>query len=141
MGWRRIHLGIGTLGLVAFVLTGQYMHWVHDHLRGMPDGPRLFYRSVHIYLLWSALLNLALAGSAAVPRALPWATLRVLASLAVALGPALLVASFLLETYNPALLRPMARWAIYLAVAGVVTHTVVSSTGSPPHAPARPSRP
>ncbi|MCM5678955.1 hypothetical protein M8A51_05355 [Schlegelella sp. S2-27] len=141
MSWRYVHLGVGVLGLLAFVLSGQYMHWVHDHLRGMPDGPRLFYRSVHIYLLWSALLNLALAGAATAPGHPRWAVPRMLASTAVAVGPALLAASFLLETYNAALLRPMARWAIYAAVGGVLVHTFTSWTRSPPPAPARPSRP
>ena len=140
MSWRSVHLGVGALGLLAFVLSGQYMHWVHDHLRGMPDGPRLFYRSVHIYLLWSALLNLALAGAAAVSVGPRRAALRSLASVAVAAGPALLAASFLLETYNEGLLRPMARWAIYAAVGGVLLHTLTSWTRPSPPAPVRPSR-
>ena len=57
---RRIHLVVGLAGVVLFLGTGQYMDRVHDHLRGMEDVRRMLFRSAHIYLLWSSLLNLAL---------------------------------------------------------------------------------
>ena len=57
---RRLHLAIGIAGLIAFIFTGQYMDRALDHLAGMRDLPRMLYRSAHIYLLFSALLNLVL---------------------------------------------------------------------------------
>ncbi|HUF30650.1 MAG TPA: hypothetical protein VMM77_08270, partial [Gemmatimonadaceae bacterium] len=57
---RRLHLAVGMLALLVFILTGQYMDRVHEHLTGRPDGPRLLYRSAHIDLLFAALLNLLL---------------------------------------------------------------------------------
>jgi hypothetical protein len=56
---RRFHLGVGLLGVIAFVGTGQY----HEHLRGMTDAQRLLFRSTHIYLLLASLLNLYLTTS------------------------------------------------------------------------------
>jgi len=50
---RRLHLIVGLGGVVAFLLTGQYMDRVHDHLRDMDPTPRLLFRSTHIYLLLS----------------------------------------------------------------------------------------
>ena len=38
---RRFHLAFRAVLLVAFLLTGQYMDKVHEHLDGMADGPRL----------------------------------------------------------------------------------------------------
>src|SRR5262245_60170169 len=57
---RRLHLLVGLAGLAAFLASGQYMARAHDHLRGMDDARRLLFRSTHIYLLFAALLNLAL---------------------------------------------------------------------------------
>jgi hypothetical protein len=105
---RALHFGLGVAAFALFVLTGQYMHWILDHLRGMPDGPRLMYRTSHIYLLWSALLN-TLVGS-----------------LLLLAGPFLLTASFLLESEHADLFRPAARLAIQLALAGTVLHAVAA---------------
>jgi len=119
---RNLHFYLGVLGLGAFLLTGLYMHALYNHLRGMPDGPRLLYRTAHIYLLWSSLLNLVL-GCYGEPVQRPgYRLVQVLASAAVAAGPFLLCGSFFMESTNPGFVRPLARLAIYLALAGVVVH-------------------
>jgi len=56
----RIHFWFGFVGIIIFLLTGQYMDHVHNHLQSMADRPRMFYRSAHIYLLLAAILNLFL---------------------------------------------------------------------------------
>jgi hypothetical protein len=43
--------------ILIFILTGQYMDKSLQHLVGMPDGPRMLYRTRHIYILLSGLLN------------------------------------------------------------------------------------
>lgn len=123
---RTIHLSIGALAVIAFLLTGQYMHWVHNHLHGMPDGPRLFYRSTHIYLLWSSLLNLLLGAYLVRPQQLVLRHAQTGASLAVLAGPFLLCTSFFYELFTPALLRPMGRLAIFLALGGVLAHASIA---------------
>lgn len=40
--------------------------------------------------------------------------------------PFLLCASFFSESYNPSLLRPLCRLAIYLAFAGVLSHAALA---------------
>ena len=55
---KRFHLIIGLTVIVIFLLTGQYMEYVHNRL--LPDGTRMLYRSRHIYLLLAGLLNLAI---------------------------------------------------------------------------------
>jgi hypothetical protein len=57
---KRLHQIFGWTIFVLFLLTGQYMARYHNHLKGMPDGLRMLYRSRHIYILFSALLNLGL---------------------------------------------------------------------------------
>ena len=123
---RSLHLTIGMLAVVAFVLTGQYMHWVHNHLQGMPDGPRLFYRSSHIYLLWSSLLNVLLGCYLSRPPQQFFRHAQTIASFAILAGPFLLCTSFFVELYNPALLRPVGRLAIFLAFVGVLAHAAIA---------------
>jgi hypothetical protein len=121
---RCAHLVIGTLGLAAFLLSGQYMHWFLGHLQGMPDAPRLLYRTSHIYLLWSSLLNLLLGCYMVhAPRRIQRFAQSV-ASLALLVGPVLLAASFFIESPSsgPQRERPLAHIAIYLATAGVLVH-------------------
>jgi len=48
----------GLLLVFVFLLTGQYMEYVHN--RTLTDGVRVLYRSRHIYLLLNALINITL---------------------------------------------------------------------------------
>ncbi|MGI9067297.1 MAG: hypothetical protein ACR2HX_12960 [Pyrinomonadaceae bacterium] len=57
---KRFHLIFGLLAVVAFLLTGKYMDSYLGHLRGMPDGPRMLYRTRHIFILLAGLLNLGI---------------------------------------------------------------------------------
>jgi hypothetical protein len=57
---RRFHVIFGLTLLVVFLLTGQYMDRYHNHLEFMPDGPRMMYRSRHIFILMSGLLHLGI---------------------------------------------------------------------------------
>jgi hypothetical protein len=111
-------------GLLAFLLTGQYMHW-HLHVHGMPDGPRLMYRSAHIYLLWASLLNIAFSAQSFSANTRRMMYLQVFASVMLAATPTLVLASFLLESANQDLTRPFARLAIYCGLAGVLLHVSV----------------
>lgn len=130
---RNLHLLIGILGIVVFLLTDQYMDRFHDHLRGMPDGPRLFYRSAHIYLLWSSLLNLVI-GSYLVERTIKWARrVQFVGSILVQTGPFLLIYSFFFETHNENLTREVAKIAIFASAGGVILLALFSKMGSDRH--------
>ena len=117
---RKLHLFVGLAGVIAFVLTGQYMHWELNHLRGMADGPRLFYRTTHLYLMWASVLNLVLGCFLVRPQSSLNRGLQLLASIAVLVAPILICASFFLDSFNAELRRPMARYACFLAFGGVL---------------------
>ena len=53
-------LGLGTIGL--FLVTGVLMRRQHLHLLPPDSGLRVLFRSRHVYLLFSGLVNLALGG-------------------------------------------------------------------------------
>jgi hypothetical protein len=55
---KRIHLVVGLLGVVVFVLTGQVMARHVPPVKSMEAELRLMYVSRHIYLLGAALVNL-----------------------------------------------------------------------------------
>lgn len=57
---KRFHLIFGVTVLVVFLLTGQYMDRFHYHLMYMADGPRLLYRTRHIFILMAGLLHVGI---------------------------------------------------------------------------------
>lgn len=56
---RRLHLYGGAFTLAAFLLTGQYMDYLDVRSGALGEGARMMFRSRHIYLLLSGLVNLA----------------------------------------------------------------------------------
>jgi hypothetical protein len=57
---RRMHLTIGLLGVIAFVITGQVMGHHHPRMQSLTPEFRMMYVSRHIYLLGAALVNMTL---------------------------------------------------------------------------------
>ena len=129
MGLRVLHLVVGFAGLIAFVASGLYMAWVHGGLQGMAEGPRLFFRSAHIYLLSGALLNLLLGCYLARLERGLLRHVQSLGSLLILAGPFMLCASFFAEQHNPGLDRPIGQLAIFLALGGVALHAVAALGG------------
>jgi hypothetical protein len=122
----RINAIAGIAGLIAFALTGAYMHIAYHHLHGMADGSRIMFRSAHIYLLWAALLNLLLGANFTAILDSQFARIQRIAALMIALVPLLLLCSFFTESANPDFYRPLARAAIYLAATGVLIQVCAS---------------
>ncbi|GHF12053.1 hypothetical protein GCM10017044_02420 [Kordiimonas sediminis] len=98
-----------------------------DGLAGMADGPRMLYRSAHIYFLFGCLLNLFLAGSYDLRVTDEdrgrFAALHILITLArsglILLSPLLAVSSFFLESAStPDLDRLLASFSAFAALGG-----------------------
>ena len=117
---KRLHLLLGLTLFVIFLLTGQYMEYVHS--RVLPDGPRLLYRSRHIYILFSAFINLCL-GIYFSGRNPGWRrTLQIIGSVLILLAPALLLAGFFYEPErgpNNTIIAPL---GIFATAGGVLLH-------------------
>lgn len=121
---RQYHAALGALALVAFVLSGQHMHWDLGHLREMPDVPRLMYRSAHIYLLFAGLLNVALGlylQAQDSPRG-RWAQL--IGSVMLMASPVFFGWSFWVESQQASIERHLLRLGIYLSFGGVILHAL-----------------
>ena len=66
---RRYHLWVGGLIVVVFLITGQFMRHHGPPMGALSDSTRLMFRSRHIYLLASGLVNLMWGSICDRPRA------------------------------------------------------------------------
>ncbi|MBS1241120.1 MAG: hypothetical protein H6R40_547 [Gemmatimonadetes bacterium] len=149
MTFRRLHLLVGLATVVLFGLTGLYLRFRYDDLRGMTDATRLLFRSTQTYLLLSGLLNvglgLYLAGESgrgrertgengrererrgdAAAGGTAAGLLRGIGSVLILIGPLLFLAGFLREPFLGALARPFSTPALYAALAGMALHWLAS---------------
>ncbi len=132
---RKIHLILGLLTIVAFILSGQYMDRYYGHLANMEPAPRLLFRSSHIYLLFSGLLN-CLAGLNRATPTEPWRRAAgLLGSLLLLATPPLFVLAFFYEPWLTGLARPYARIGIYLSLAAVLFQMLARATSFNPQKP------
>jgi hypothetical protein len=124
---RRFHFYFGIAILIVFLLTGQYMEYVHN--RTLPDGPRLLYRSRHIYLLFSGLINLSI-GAYLTYRPTGWRRpMQVIGSILLTIGPALLLIGFFREPARGPEQTVVAPFGIFITALGTLLH-VISATYS-----------
>ena len=119
---RRFHLVFGVAVVVAFLLTGQYMDRLHNHLEGMADGPRLLYRTRHIFLLLSGLLHLGLGAYLTGARRTRRRALQLSGSALLALASLLFLAGFFYEPHLAGLHTPLSHWGTYAIAAGTLLH-------------------
>ena len=108
--------------VVVFLLTGQYMDKFHHHLRGMPDGPRMLYRTRHIFILLSGLLNLGIGTYIQQRSQLRGRILQWCGSGLIGLAAVLFIAAFFYEPTLTNLKTPLSHWGMYAVAAGVLLH-------------------
>jgi peptidoglycan/LPS O-acetylase OafA/YrhL len=125
---KAVHITFGALVVIAFLLTGQFMDRFHNHLDGMPDGPRLLYRTRHIFILLSGLLNLGIGTYLRARRDARRRVCQWCGSAMIMAASALFVAAFFYEPTLKDLETPLSHWGAYLIVAGVALH-VISGLG------------
>ena len=118
----RWHLAVGVLATVVFLATGQYMDRFLEHLQGMEPGPRLLYRTRHIFILLVALLNLALGTYAQPHSNARCRACQYLGTLSITVATALFFAAFIYEPTRGDLRSPLTHDATYAVVAGVALH-------------------
>ena len=119
---KRFHLIVGLTVIVIFLLTGQYMEHVHNRI--LPDGTRMLYRSRHIYLLLSGLLNLIL-GVYFVSQSDGWRrNVQIVGTIFIILSPGLLLAGFFSEPQRGPDQTRVAAFGIFSIALGTVLHVL-----------------
>src|SRR5919108_5526173 len=119
---KKTHLIFGALVVLAFLLTGQYMDKYFNHLDGMPDGPRLLYRTRHIFSLLAGLLNLGM-GAYITYRSETWQRiLQLIGSLLIVAASFLFLIAFFYEPNLTNLHTPLSHWGTYTIATGVLLH-------------------
>lgn len=125
---RRIHLIIGLLGVIAFLLTGQVMKHHHPRMDELSPDVRMMYVSRHIYLLEASLVNVVLGLYIRLHRHGWRRVLQQVGSVVILLSPLLSLVAFVAE---PALGLAGRGWRSYFGLiglfAGVMTHIVASA--------------
>lgn len=119
---KRFHLIFGLVVVIVFLLTGQYMDRFHNHLQGMNDGPRLLYRTRHIFILLSGLIHLGL-GSYFQYRLHPWLRiLQILGSAFITIASILFMIAFFYEPKLDRLYAPLSLCGMILIAVGTLLH-------------------
>lgn len=95
----KYHFWFGLIGIIVFILTGQYMDIMHDQLTEMNAAPRMMYRSAHIYLLLTSLCNLFYSRADFINCSLPkWVSFFI--SISVLAAPIFMVLEFFFGAHS-----------------------------------------
>jgi hypothetical protein len=118
------HMIFGISVVIVFVFTGQYMDRYLQHLQYTPDLQRMLYRSRHIYILLSGLLNIGI-GTYFSYRPERWRlVLQMIGSLLIVTATVLFIFAFAYEPPRASLNTPLSGRAMYLIVDGTLLHLI-----------------
>jgi hypothetical protein len=119
---KRLHLIVGTAMFAISAITGQYMRADFPDKQAIPQELRLLMRSRHIYILFAALIHLAL-GIYMARSAERWRNiLQVAGSLVLCASAGLLVSAFVMESYFYHQFSDISRYGIYTSGGYWVTY-------------------
>jgi Na+-driven multidrug efflux pump len=117
-----LHLIIGIVVVIIFLLTGQYLRFYYPHMEEVNDGMRMLFRSRHIYLLLAGLLNICVGTYFSYRRERWRRALQVTGSVLLLVPPFVLLAAFFYEPGLPNLQRMFTLPAIQALLAGTLLH-------------------
>ena len=119
---RNAHLIFGIALFIVFTVTGRYMRVDFPDKDIIPQDLRLLMRSRHIYILFSALIHLALGAYMTLRPRLVQRILQIAGSVALVTSSVLLVWAWYFETYTTGQFSDLSREGIYLSLAAVGLH-------------------
>ena len=123
------HLIFGILLFIVFTITGRFMRADFPDKQEIDQAFRMLMRSRHIYILFSALIHLAL-GIYLQIRPLMWQkAIQITGSAILTVSSILLVWAFFTETYEIHGFTTISRYGIYAALAGVILHLIGGFNG------------
>jgi hypothetical protein len=117
-------LGLVTIGF--FLVTGVLLRRHHLHLLPVDSGLRLLFRSRHVYLLFSGLVNLLLGLRLVLPTSGRGSALALIGSLLTLASPVLLAAAFFLEPMGSRQVGPVSTFGVVAAFLGVLSYALAT---------------
>jgi hypothetical protein len=128
-----MHAAAGVLFLLVFLGTGFYMHARFPGAYREDPAIRMMFRSTHIYILFSALINILL-GAHSMPPPIRWRrALQTAGSAFLLASPFLFTAAFFIEPQRRDLGRTLTLPGVVLSLAGVLFHAIASLRKRSPH--------
>lgn len=103
------HLVVGVLFAIVFLATGQYMRARFPELHGGDAMTRMMYRSAHIYILLSSLVNIAIGAHQHRTQIGRRRRARLVFSAMILLAPVIFTAAFFIEPAPDRLHRPLSQ--------------------------------
>ena len=119
---RSIHLITGIIVVLIFLGTGLLMRFNYSKAYENNYFVRMLFRSTHIYLLLSGLLNIALGSYLRLSVKKLNLYIQIIGSSFILVAPALLIGAFFSEPFRQSLNRPVTLIAIILLLSGAVLH-------------------
>jgi hypothetical protein len=123
---RTAHLVVGAITVAAFLVTGMIMLAHEPSLAALDWGDRLLFRSRHIYVLCTGLVNLALGLHYALPQSALRRRAAVAASLLALASAPLLFFAFFAEPMAGRAPGPLSALGLYALFGGVVLSALAS---------------
>src|SRR5690606_28156928 len=113
---KKLHLWIGIIGFIVFVLSGQYFQHALGGLKELDDVPRLLLRTSHIYLFLTSVINLVFGLYYTPPEKIRWYT--VVNQSLILLAPFFVMYGFVFETLgNEGIDRPTGSLGFFMILA------------------------
>ena len=122
----KIHLFLGILIVIIFLLTGQYMHHNFNHLKEMELMSRALFRAGHLYILLFGLINASLGAHLKLSNTKWIKTVQQIGSAIIFLASFLVIYGFFTELPTNHIERSITRYSLYLILTGVSIHGLIS---------------
>ncbi len=122
MAW--FHLIFGLVLFVVFTQTGEYVRADFPDKEAISQELRILMRSRHIYILFSALIHLALGVYFQFRIPIWRRAFQIGGSTVLVISSGLLFWAFVVETYTYQQFSDLSRNGIYLSLAGIGMHLV-----------------
>ena len=128
---QKLHYCVGIIFFIVFLLTGAYMLLNFPELYVGREEVRMMFRATHLYLLFSALINLVVGNallakdneSDSSRRFLP---LWYVASLLILIAPGLFLVGFIVEPPSNLIERPVSFWGVISLLVGVMMQSLLT---------------
>lgn len=117
---RKLHLAVGLIGIVAFLLTGAYLRRHIPPMSELDPVTRLLLRSRHVYLLLSSLLNVGVGTNYVAATTNVRRALQSLGSMLLLAAPLFVLAAFFLEADRGNLRGKLGLVAVSLMLTGTL---------------------